>query len=85
VEGVHDVLGLDGRVCLGGNEQAGVIVDHVQDLGVLTVGELPVRDVGLPCLIREVCFEADQAAAGSLLWFWDDQASASEDPPDRCS
>ena len=35
---------------------------------MLCVLELPVRDVGLPCLVREVCFEADQAAAWSLLW-----------------
>jgi hypothetical protein len=29
-----------------------VIIDHVEDLGVLTVGELPVSDVGLPQRIR---------------------------------
>jgi hypothetical protein len=28
-----------------------VVIDHIEDLGVLTVGELPVGDVGLPDIV----------------------------------
>ena len=47
------------------------------------IGELPVGDVGLPHLVWQVGLEADQAAAGSLLWLGPDQSLSSEDPPDR--
>jgi hypothetical protein len=59
---------------MGGQEQAGVVIDHVQDLDMNAIGELPVRDVGLPHLVRQLRAEADQAAAGLLLWLGDDQA-----------
>jgi hypothetical protein len=51
VEAVHDVLGFDRGVGLRGQEQAGVIVDQVEDLDVLAGGESPVGDVCLPCLV----------------------------------
>jgi hypothetical protein len=52
VEGVHDVLGFGRRERLRGQEEARVVIDHVQDLHVLAAGEMPVGDVGLPCLVR---------------------------------
>jgi hypothetical protein len=85
VEAVHDVLGFGGGVGVRDEEQAGVIVDEVEDLRVLAAGELPVRDVGLPCLVWQVRLEANQRAAGSLLWLRHDQSLALEDPPDRRS
>jgi hypothetical protein len=61
-----------------------VIVDEVEDLCVLAARESPVRDIGLPRLVRQVRFEADQRAAGSLLWLGHDQSLSFEDSPDRC-
>jgi hypothetical protein len=44
-----DVLEDHQRV--GGDQQARVIVDHVQDLDLALVCEAPVGDVGLPALV----------------------------------
>jgi hypothetical protein len=51
VEAVHDVLGFRGGVGVRDEEQAGVIIDEVEDLCVLAGCELPVRDVCLPRLV----------------------------------
>jgi hypothetical protein len=48
---LHDVGCLHGRVGAGGQEQAGVVVDHVEDLSTPFPGEAPVGDVGLPHLV----------------------------------
>jgi hypothetical protein len=60
-----------------------VIIDHVEDLDVRVVRQAPVRDVGLPHLIRQVRLEADQAAGRPLLWLRDDQTLPPQDSPDR--
>ena len=83
VEALNDVACFDVVVGVRADEQPRVIVDRVEDLGVLTVGELPVGDVGLPQLVRQLRFEADQGAAGPLLRLGNDQPFAPQDPPDR--
>jgi hypothetical protein len=44
-----------------------VVVDDVEDLGVAAIGELPVGDVGLPQLVRQVGGEPVPGCAGPLV------------------
>lgn len=77
------VSGLDGREGARGQEQAGVIVEHVEDLRVPGAGERPVGDIGLPHLVGQLRFEANQRGARALLGLGDDEPFLFEDPPDR--
>ncbi len=83
VEGLHDVERAHHPADLRSHEQPGVIIDHVQDLDTLTPGKLPVRDVCLPKLVRQVGLEADERALGPFLGLGNDEASSRQDPPDR--
>ncbi len=59
-----------------------MVVEEVEDLDVLAVGEVPVGGVGLPHLVGEGGLEADEGGAGALLGLRGDQAVAGEDAPD---
>jgi hypothetical protein len=60
VEHGNDIGRLEHRPRPAGHEQSRVIVDHVQDLDVTPVGELPVGDVSLPALVRHLGLESDE-------------------------
>jgi hypothetical protein len=60
-----------------------VVIDDVEHLEHRAVGDGHVGDVGLPTLVRQVCFEADVAALGSLVRLRDDEPACLEHPPDR--
>jgi len=59
-ERAHDVGSPGDRERPGGEQEPCVIVDHVQDLHVTPVPQGPVRDVGLPPLVRHVGLEPDE-------------------------
>jgi hypothetical protein len=52
VERLDDVGGLGGDERAGGDQQAGVVVDDVEDLHLGAIRERPVGHIGLPALIR---------------------------------
>ncbi len=81
-EGFDDVWAGDGGSGDAGQQEPGVVVDEVEDLGGRSVGEAPVGDVGLPALVGQVGFEAFPAGAGPLLGLWGDEAAAFQDAPD---
>jgi len=64
---------LNTRRAVAGQQQPGVVVEPVQDLGVGAVSQCPVGDVGLPALVGLVGGEADVAALGSLVRLGDDE------------
>ena len=82
VERLDDVWCFDGAVGVRRQAEARVIVDEVEDLDAGAVGELPVGGVGLPHLVGEVGFEAYNRRPRALLGLGDDQAVATQDPPD---
>jgi hypothetical protein len=47
----HDVGGFEHGPGGGSDQQPGVVVDDVEDLGSAAAGERPVGDVGLPHLV----------------------------------
>ena len=59
----------------GGQKQARVVVDHVEDLRMPSAGKAPVGDVGLPRLVGQLGFKADQRGARALLRLGDHQPS----------
>jgi hypothetical protein len=83
MEARHDVGGLEHRERIGGDQEPGVIIDHVQDLDPGVVGEVPVGDVCLPSLVRHLCFEPDERAPWPFLRLGCDEAPTRQDPPDR--
>ena len=54
----HDVAGFEGGAGGGADEQPGVVVDDVEDLGVPAGGERPVGDVGLPDFVGQLGLKA---------------------------
>jgi hypothetical protein len=52
MEARDDVFRFDAWVGIRAQEQAGVVIDQVENLRVLTISKLPVGDIGLPHLIR---------------------------------
>lgn len=83
MEAGYHVGGLGGRAGVGGDEQAGVVVNDVEDVDLDAAGELPVGEVGLPALVGHGCFEADRGAAGALVGLGGDESSLGQDAPDR--
>jgi hypothetical protein len=81
-EAGDDVGAFDSEVRVGGQAEAGVVVEEVEDLDVGAVGQLPVGSVDLPHLVGEVGLEAYEGAAGALLGLGNDAAVAGEDAPD---
>jgi hypothetical protein len=51
VERGNHIGGLGGHKRSAGDQQPGVVVEHVEDLHLAASGELPVGGVGLPALI----------------------------------
>jgi hypothetical protein len=51
MEGVDHIGGLGGDKGPGGDEEAGVVIDDVEDLDLGAIGEGPVGGVGLPALV----------------------------------
>jgi hypothetical protein len=60
-----------------------VVVDHIDDLGYLSAGQLPPGDIDLSHLIWQLGFEADQRATRTLLVLRDDQPLTPQNAPDR--
>jgi hypothetical protein len=79
----HDVGRLEHPQGLGGEEKPGVVVEHVQDLDLGGVCELPVGDVRLPPLVGLIGLETDERALRPLLGLRGDEAPTRQDPPDR--
>lgn len=65
------------------DQEPGVVVDEAQDLDVGAVGEGDAGEVRLPAFVRQVSFEPEVGALGSLARLGRDQARARQDPPDR--
>jgi hypothetical protein len=82
VEGLEHVRGFDGVQCNGGEAEARVVVDQVENLDVGGVGQLPVGRVGLPHLVGQLGLEANPRGLGTLVRLGRDQAVGLEDPPD---
>lgn len=74
VEAVDDVAGADGAECPGGEEEAGVVVQEVENFDRAAVGELPGCGVDLPGLVGELGHEADEGATRALLGLGRDPA-----------
>jgi hypothetical protein len=60
-----------------------VVVEQVEDLDHLVAGQLPTGDIGLPALVGELRFKADQGRARALLRLREDETLAVQDAPDR--
>jgi len=67
MERSDNIGGLGGHKRLGGDQQPGMVVNHVEDLHLGAVGELPVGGVGLPALVGELGLETPPGALRSLL------------------
>ena len=59
-----------------------MVVFEVDDLDLRAVGQSEMGDVGLPALVGQRRFEADEAGLRTLLGLGSDKAPAHEDPPD---
>jgi hypothetical protein len=81
-EGVDDICGLGDRKGSCGDDEAGVVVNEVEDLDVAPGPECPVGDVALPALVGSAV-EADQRRLRAFLGFGGDEPSPCEDLPDR--
>ena len=79
----HDVGGFGGHERPGRDQQAGVVVDDVEDLHVGAVGERPVGGVGLPALVGQLGLEPPPRALGPLVGLGGDEPPAGQHPPDR--
>ncbi len=78
-----DVGRLEHRPRVGGDHEPGVVIDHVQDLGLHPSGQAPVGDIGLPPLVGHRGLEPDERAPGSFLRLRADEPAPRQDPPDR--
>lgn len=67
----------------GADQQPGVVVDDIEDLGVGVAGQWPVGDVGLPAFVGLIGFEPSPGRPGTLLRLRGDKAAARQHPPDR--
>ncbi len=65
------------------HRQPRVIVDEVHDLHLGVIAQSPVREVGLPALVRELGFEPDPRAPRSFVRLGGHEAPSPEHPPDR--
>jgi hypothetical protein len=54
MERSHDIGCFGHRVRRGGNDEAGMVVDEVEDLDVSAIRQEPVGDVGLPALVGQL-------------------------------
>src|SRR5205823_4023729 len=82
VEDVNHIAGLNGEEGGGGEVEAGVVVQEVEDLDRGVVLQLPGGGIGLPRLVGRLGLEADERAARSLVRLRRDEAVALQDPPD---
>ena len=62
MEGFDHVGGLGGAEGPGGDQESGVVVDHVQNLDVAAVGEGPAGGVALPTFIGQLGLESPPGA-----------------------
>lgn len=76
MEARHDVRGLGDPPDIRGHQEPGVIVDHVQDLDLGVIDQVPVRDVGLPSLVRLIGLEPDERGPGSFVRLGGHEAAA---------
>jgi len=67
VEGGDDVAGLGRGERAGRDDQAGVVIDDVEDLHDRVAVEVPVGRVGLPAFVGQLGFEANERRAGPLV------------------
>src|SRR5215468_11068690 len=66
-----------------GDQEPGVIVDDVEDLGAGAAGQLPVSDVHLPSLVRQVSAKPRVRGPGAFLRLWCYQPTPAQHPPNR--
>jgi hypothetical protein len=83
VEALNDVGCFDPEIRVRAQEQARVVVEHVEDLDHLATGQLEGGDVRLPQLVGQLRFKADQRGAWTLLRLGNDQPLTPENAPDR--
>ena len=67
VEAGDHVGGLGGHPGVGGDQQAGVVIEDIEDADLGGVGQGPVGEVGLPALVRQISFEPDIGTLGTLV------------------
>jgi hypothetical protein len=77
------ITGLVDRAGGRGDQEPGVIIDDVEDLHAGAAGQLPVSDVHLPALVRQVRAEPHVRRSRPFLRLRGDQAAAAQHPPDR--
>lgn len=82
-EGVHHVAASDGPVGGAAEQQAGVVIEPVQDLHVRSVGQAPVSEVGLPGLVGLRGLEPDVGALWAFAGLGSDQPGGVQDAADR--
>jgi len=77
-ERAHDIGGLDRPEGVGGEEQARVVVDDIEDLDVGPVGQAPVGRVGLSQLVGQRGLEPDERRARPRVGLGRDRVMAPE-------
>src|ERR1700736_1825976 len=80
-ECLNHVVAAHGGVGAAGQEQAGVVVEDVEDFYVGVIGEAPVGDVGLPELVGLIGDEACPGRAGPFVGLGCDEAAFVQDAP----
>jgi len=59
-----------------------MVIKPVDDFNIGPIGESPVGEIGLPCLVGLVRFEANVGGLGPFAWFGDYQARLFQDSTD---
>ena len=80
-EAGHDVRAGHAPICGAGQQVAGVVVEPVQDLDAASIGQGPVREVGLPALVGLLGGKAVIGAFGAFTRLRGDQAVMVQDAP----
>ena len=60
----------------------GVVVDEVDDLDLVVVGQVHMGDVALPALVGQIGHEAHIGRPGPLVGLGDHEATGAQHPPD---
>jgi hypothetical protein len=82
-EADHHVGRLERHPGVAAHDEAGVVVDLVEDLYLGSIREGPVGDVELPTFVGLISFEPHETALGTLVRLRSDEAPPAQHPPDR--